>query len=131
MNLTELYNSLYTKSIDNIRNGNNKIDRSIDDKNDKRRGVTVLIRPNDNIQEAIARFHQGLMIVVRGQDYQPGPAQRVRVLCSHSCDEGHTVGLVATAAYVRRVERGARDTVDIGLDFQGISAPPEAVMAQG
>jgi len=131
MNLTELYNNLYTKSIDNIRNGSNKIDRLIDDKNDKRRGLTVLIRPNDNIQEAIARFQQGLMVIDEEQYYQPRPDMHVTVLSIISCDDGFNLGQIETSKYIRLFEQSARNIMDIGLYFQGISASPEAVMIQG
>lgn len=131
MNLTELYNNLYTRSIDNIRNGDNKIDRLIDDKNDKRRGLTVLIRPNDNIQEAIARFQQELMVIDKEQYYQPRPDMHVTVLSIISCYEGFNLGQIETSKYIRLFEQSARNIMDIGLYFQGISASPEAVMIQG
>lgn len=131
MNLTELYNNLYTRSIDDIRNGNNKIDRLIDDKNDKRRGLTVLIRPNDSIQGAIARFQQELMVIDKEQYYQPRPDMHVTVLSIISCYDGFDLGQIETSKYIRLFEESARNITDIDLHFQGISASPEAVMIQG
>ncbi|MBD1432481.1 mutarotase [Sphingobacterium sp. DN00404] len=131
MNLTTLYNNLYTRSIDDIRNGNNKIDRLIDDKNDKRRGLTVLIRPNDNIQRTITRFQQELMVIDKDQYYQPLPDMHVTVLSIISCYDGFNLGQIETSKYIRLFEQSARNIMDIGLHFQGISASPEAVMIQG
>ncbi|RZF62234.1 mutarotase [Sphingobacterium corticibacterium] len=131
MNLTALYNNLYTRSIDDIRNGNNKIDRLIDDKNDKRRGLTVLIRPNDNIQGAIARFQQELMVIDKDQYYQPLPDMHVTVLSIISCYDGFNLEQIETSKYIRLFKQSARNIMDIGLHFQGISASPEAVIIQG
>lgn len=131
MNLTELYNNLYKRSIDDIRNGNNTIDRLIDDKNDKRRGLTVLIRPNDNIQEAIARFQHKLMLIDQEQYYQPLPDMHVTVLSIISCYDDFDLGQIDPSKYIRLLEESASNITDMDLQFQGVSASPEAVMIQG
>lgn len=131
MNLTELYNNLYKRSIDDIRTGNNTIDWLINDKNDKRRGLAVLIRPNDNVKEAIARFQQELMLIDKEQYYQPLSDMHVTVLSIISCYDGFDLGQIDTSQYIRLFEESAKNITDIDLHFQGISTSSEAVMIQG
>jgi len=131
MNLTELYNNLYKRSIDDIRNGNNTIDRLINDKNDKRRGLTVLIRPTDNVKEANARFQRELMIIDKEQYYQPLPDMHITILSIISCYDGFDLGQIDTSRYIHLFEESAKNITDIDLHFQGISTSPDAVMIQG
>src|SRR5690606_40765373 len=45
--------------------------------------------------------------------------------------DGFNLGQIETSKYIRLFEQSARNIMDIGLYFQGISASPEAVMIQG
>lgn len=131
MELAKFYNNLYERAIIDIQNGNNKVDRLIDDKNDKRRGLTVLIRPDDSIKEAIARFQHELMLIDKEQYYQPMPDMHVTVLSIISCYDGFDLDQIDISKYIRLFEESARNITDIELHFRGVSASPEALMIQG
>lgn len=128
MNLAELYSNLYERSIENIRKGNNLEDRLIDDRNDKRQGLTVVIKPDDAIKEAISHFQKELMLVDEEQYYQPLSDMHITVLSIISCYDGFDLGEIDISEYIRLFEESTMSIADIELQFRGISASREAVI---
>ncbi len=67
-----IYDELYQNSIQNIQGGKNDIDFNlVDKKNDKRRGITLLIRPDEDIKNQIIKFQKELFEIDENQYYQP------------------------------------------------------------
>ncbi|WP_431242422.1 hypothetical protein ACQ9BO_21605 [Flavobacterium sp. P21] len=56
MNLTEHYNQLYKTSSEAILAGKYSIDTELKNESDSRFGITLLIRPNDEIKANIKLF---------------------------------------------------------------------------
>ncbi|MNE42391.1 hypothetical protein D3C80_1365140 [compost metagenome] len=56
MNLTEHYNQLYKTSSEIISAGKYSIDSELKNELDSRFGITLLIRPNDEIKANIQTF---------------------------------------------------------------------------
>lgn len=131
MNLTEHYNKLYSESIDEIRKGNVLNDKLIDDKNDRRRGLTVLIRPCDDVKERIHHFQREMRSIDDQQYYQPIKDMHITVLSIISCYDGFDLSQVNIPEYVDLIKESTKKIPDINLHFKGISTSAEAVMVQG
>lgn len=131
MNLTEHYNKLYNQSIEKIREGNVLTDKLIDDENDKRRGLTVLIRPSEDIKKRIQHFQGEMSNIDNQQYYQPISDMHITVLSIISCYDGFDLSQVNIPNYVHLIKESIRNTPKISLQFKGISTSREAVMVQG
>lgn len=58
--LKEHYNNLYNESINNIYSDKYEIDNLIDSNSDKRFGITLIIRPSNEVKENIQKFIEEL-----------------------------------------------------------------------
>jgi hypothetical protein len=56
MNIKEHYSKLYNESIYNISTDKYEIDNLIDSKFDQRFGITLLIRPSNEVKDKIQKF---------------------------------------------------------------------------
>ncbi len=61
MELIQLYDSLFNQAIRQISRGEVQIDRKIDDNGDRRRGLTLLIRPSDEIKVLVRAFQDEML----------------------------------------------------------------------
>ena len=71
MNLKEHYRKLYSESIDKISSDKYEIDNLIDSTLDQRFGITLLIRPSDQVKNNIQELLNKLKIVEPKQYYYP------------------------------------------------------------
>ena len=131
MDLVNLYNNLYRKAITDIQNGKNEIDLFIGDPNDQRRGLTVLLRPNESVKNRIVQFQDQLSQIDNEQYYQPVSDMHVTVLSIISCRAGFELEQIDLDNYISIFKESTKNIKDISLYFRGISASSEALMIQG
>lgn len=131
MNLQEHYNQLYTKSSKAILEGNYKVDDQINDVSDSRFGITLLIRPNDEIKAKIQLFLNELKEIDSKQYYYPDSDIHITVMSIISCYKGFTLDKIRTEKYIQIIEKSLIDVDKIKIEFRGITASPSAIMIQG
>lgn len=131
MNLQEHYNQLYIKSSKAILEGNYKIDHQINDVSDSRFGVTLLIRPKDEIKAQIQLFLNELIEVDSQQYYYPNSDIHITVMSIISCYEGFTLSKIRTEEYIEIIQKSLLDVDKIKIEFKGVTASPSAIMIQG
>ncbi|HTJ52976.1 MAG TPA: hypothetical protein VL443_26155, partial [Cyclobacteriaceae bacterium] len=88
MNLPEHYNKLYQDSIQKIKSDTYQIDNLIDSSLDNRFGITLLIRLDKQIRDAIHKFLSDLKMVEPDQYYYPDSDIHVTVMSIISCYDG-------------------------------------------
>lgn len=131
MNLQEHYNQLYTKSSKAILEGNYKVDDQINDVSDSRFGITLLIRPNDEIKAKIQLFLNELREIDSKQYYYPDSDIHITLMSIISCYKGFTLDKIRTEKYIEIIEKSLIDVDKIKIEFRGITASPSAIMIQG
>ena len=131
MNLQEHYNQLYQKSSKAISEGNYSIDNQINDASDSRFGITLLIRPDDEIKAKIQLFLKELKDVSSTQYYYPDTDIHITVLSIISCYEGFTLDKIRIEEYIEIIQKSLIDVDKIRIDFKGVTASPSAIMIQG
>lgn len=128
--LSPLYDHLFRQSIGAIEKGDIVPDRRIDEK-DNRRGLTLLLRPADDIKDNIRRFQEEMKDIDGEQYYQPAADLHITALPVITCYDGFDLADVSLPDYVQVISESITATGKIGLDFKGITASREAVMIQG
>lgn len=128
--LSPLYDHLFRQSIGAIEKGDILPDGRIDEK-DNRRGLTLLLRPADDIKDNIRRF-QKKMKDIDGEQYdQPAADLHITTLPVIACYDGFDLADVSLPDYVQVISESITAIGKIGLVFKGITASREAVMIQG
>jgi len=131
MELTQLYANLFNQSIGQISSGEIEIDRQIDDERDHRRGLTLLIRPDDEIKAGVRAFQEELMKIDGAQYYQPSSDLHVTALSIISCYEGFDLSEIQIRDYEDIISQSLDDIPATRLKFKGVTASREAVLIQG
>lgn len=131
MNLQEHYNQLYHKSSKTISEGNYIIDSQINDASDSRFGLTLLIRPGDEIKANIQLFLEELKKVDSNQYYYPNSDIHITLMGIISCYEGFTLDQIRIEKYIEIIQKSLIDVEKIRINFKGITASPSAIMIQG
>ncbi|GET28313.1 hypothetical protein [Prolixibacter sp. SD074] len=86
--LKKHYHQLYTESIDKIQDKGVVTDELLDDPSDDRRGITLLIRPRDEVKERIRGWLQVMQKEEPGQYYYPTSDLHITLLSVISCYSG-------------------------------------------
>jgi 2'-5' RNA ligase len=131
MNLQEHYDQLYQKSSKAISEGNYIIENQINDVSDSRFGITLLIRPSDEIKAKIKLFLEELKEVDSTQYYYPDSDIHITVLSVISCYESFTLDKIRIEAYIEIIQKSLIDVDKININFKGVTASSSAIMIQG
>lgn len=131
MNLTEHYKELYERSIRKIENGDYQTDLLIDSPTDRRLGITLLIRPSENIKNKIQLFLDELKQVDPSQYYYPNSDIHITVMSIISCYEGFQLNQISIPDYTNLIEKSLNGTVRFKVKYRGITASDSGIMIQG
>tara|TARA_B100000953_G_scaffold15577_1_gene13719 strand:- start:323 stop:1003 length:681 start_codon:yes stop_codon:yes gene_type:complete len=131
MNLTEHYKELYESSIRLIENGDYKTDLLIDSPADRRFGITLLIRPPENVKNKIQLFLDDLKEVDPSQYYYPNSDIHITVMSIISCYEGFHLDQISIVNYIDLIQESLNEIARFKIKFKGITASDSGIMIQG
>jgi 2'-5' RNA ligase len=131
MNLQEHYNQLYTKSSEAILDGNYKLDKQLNNESDSRFGITLLIRPSEEIKANIQLFLKELKAIDSSQYYYPDSDLHITVMGIISCYEGFSLNKINIKEYLDIIQQSMVELDQIEIEFRGATASPSALMIQG
>lgn len=131
MNLENHYKKLYNESIKKISSDNYETDQLIDSDKDKRFGLTLLIRPSNEIKKEIQKFIKKFKEIEPNQYYYPNSDIHITVMSIISCYNGFDMSKIDLQKYVELTEKCLLKGVDLNITFKGITASPSGVMIQG
>jgi len=131
MNLENHYKKLYNESIKKISSDNYETDQLIDSDKDKRFGLTLLIRPLNEIKKEIQKFIKKFKEIEPNQYYYPNSDIHITVMSIISCYNGFDMSKIDLQKYVELTEKCLLKGVDLNITFKGITASPSGVMIQG
>lgn len=131
MELSQHYDSLYRTAVHEINNERLVVDSMLDSESDERRGITLLIRPDDEVKEEISRFLSVLEDIEPDQYYYPESDFHITVMSLISCYDGFSYDQIDLLRYAEIVKESIADVGVLGFDFKGITASPSCVMIQG
>jgi 2'-5' RNA ligase len=131
MDLATHYTNLFTESCEKISNDNYVIDTQIDDLSDNRFGITLLIRPTEEIKNSIQLFLDELKEVDASQYYYPNSDIHITVMSIISCYDGFNLSNITLQDYVAIINKCVTNLNQSEINLYGITASPSAVMIQG
>ncbi|MFC0779111.1 2'-5' RNA ligase family protein [Flavobacterium sp. HJSW_4] len=131
MNLTEHYDQLYKTSSEIISAGKYSIDSELKNESDSRFGITLLIRPNDEIKANVQAFINELKKAELEQYFYPDSDIHITVMSIISCSSDFTLNQISPNEYIEIICRSLVDVEKIKIHFKGVTASPSALMIQG
>lgn len=131
MKLNEHYNQLYVNAIQKIEQNKYETDDLIDNASDNRFGLTLLIRPCDEVKSRIQTFLKKVRSIDPGQYFYPETDIHVTVMSIVSCYDGFDLSLVDKNAYIKVIEESITRENKLNILFEGITASPSCVMVRG
>ncbi len=131
MNLVDHYNELYQNAVRKIKSDEYSMDNFIDSPVDKRRGITLLIRPNNPIKKNIQNFLDDLSNNDPNQYYQPDSDIHMTVMSIISCYNDFNLQSICISDYINLIEKSIKSERKIEINFKGITASPSCIMIQG
>lgn len=131
MTLENHYKKLYHESINKISSDNYHIDTLIDSKNDRRFGLTLIIRPSNEIKTKIQDFLKNFKEIEPNQYYYPNSDIHITVMSIISCYSDFDMSKIDVQKYIDLTEKCILKGIDLNITFKGITASPSGVMVQG
>lgn len=131
MNLQAHYNQLYESAIKKIKSNNYQRDFLIDSPDDKRFGVTLLVRPSENIKNKIQFLLDDLKQIDPIQYYYPSTDIHITIMSIISCYEGFRLDQISTSEYIELISSNLKEIDKFNITFKGITASDSSVMIQG
>lgn len=131
MTLENHYKKLYHESINKISSDNYHIDTLIDSKNDRRFGLTLIIRPSNEIKKKIQNFLKNIKEIEPNQYYYPNSDIHITVMSIISCYSDFDMSKIDVQKYIDLTEKCLLKGIDLNITFKGITASPSGVMVQG
>ncbi|MEM7368454.1 MAG: hypothetical protein AAF587_07605 [Bacteroidota bacterium] len=98
---------------------------------DNRRGLTLIVRPSEQVKHAIQEMLHNFGLLLPAQHYYELQELHTTVLTLISCEPGFTTSSLDIPAYIETIEEGLREQKSPEIWYQGISASTSAIMVQG
>lgn len=128
----EIYNQLYHSSKQNLRAGKIDIDQNLlDQKNDHRRGLSIILRPDGNTAHQIGRFQDQMQEIDSSQYYQPKTDQHITVLSIITAYDGFKLEQIDIEHYSNIISDALKNHEKFSILLQGVTCSTGAVMIQG
>lgn len=131
MNLENHYKTLYNESINKIFSDNYEIDHLIDSNKDKRFGLTLLIRPSNEIKNEIQKFLNKFKEIEPNQYYYPNSDIHITVMSIISCYNEFDISKIDLQKYIELTEKCLIKGIELNINFKGITASTSGIMLQG
>ena len=131
MHIHTYYKQFWADALQKFQRNEFEYDPLIDDVNDNRFGLTVIIRPGKVIKEAIDHVLNEFRMTEPGQYYYPQTDMHVTVLSVISCYKGFSQRLYNPEDYKEIIKKSLENIHPFKIHFQGITASPCCIMVQG
>lgn len=131
MNLKEHYSELYKESVKKISSGKYEIYNLIDSKSDKRFGITLLVRPSNEVKAKIEKLTIELKKAEPNQYYYPNSDIHITVMSIISCYDDFNIENIELSKYIELIKKCLPNKKNIEINFKGLTASNSCIMLQG
>lgn len=131
MGLKAHYEQMYASAIERFRDDSYEIDGSINDPLDERYGITLLIRPSDEVKARITAFLNKIRLNEPEQYFYRESDMHITVMSIISCYAGFKLSQIDVDAYVAVINQCLQEIPPFTIHFTGLTASPSCLIAQG
>lgn len=131
MNLYQHYDSLWNSTKSKFEVGEFGIDSQLFDENDRRYGVTLLIRPSQSVKNSISAFLEDIKAIEPNLYLYPQSDMHLTVLSIISCYDGFNLDQIDVGAHRDCIQASLAGIKPFSIHMKGITAASSAIMIQG
>ena len=131
MKLKEHYDTIFASAKEKILSSQYQIDQNIDSVTDTRRGLTLLIRPNQEVLHSIKALTDILIKIEPQQYIYPSSDIHITVLSLISCYPNFNIGDIQLDDYIEIIQKSIRNISPFEIKYQGITASDSCIMLKG
>ncbi|WP_109436551.1 mutarotase [Aquimarina sp. AU119] len=131
MELNIHYDNLWSESLAKFNQNEFNIDPLIESTSDLRRGITLLVRPNNKVKRLISEFIEELKHIDPNQYYYPSTDIHVTVMSIISCYQGFDINAIDISKYIDQITDSLQTTLRDNITFKGITASSSCIMLKG
>lgn len=122
---------MYNDSIQKIKSDNYQTDPLINSSTDNRYGLTLLTRPDNEVNSRIQLFLNELKKVDPHQYYYPESDIHITVMSIISCYAGFSLSDIVPEDYAETIRKSLADFKNFNLRITGVTASPSCILLQG
>jgi 2'-5' RNA ligase len=130
MDVKQHYLTMWKDSFSKFAEGKFEIDKSINSE-DNRRGITLVVRPDEKRKKTIRHFLEELKSIEPNQYYYPDSDFHITILSIISCYDRFNLEKINIEKYVGTIENALKEFCAFDVCFKGITASPSCIMLQG
>ncbi|KXX71834.1 2'-5' RNA ligase family protein [Flammeovirga sp. SJP92] len=131
MNNIEFYNNLYHESVTKIKTDNYQLDKLIDAKDDRRFGISLILKPDELVLKNIQGFLSQLRAVEPRQYFYPDTDIHVTVMSIITCYDGFSLDKISIDDYINTIKKSLDSIESFDVLFKGLTASPSCILLQG
>ncbi len=131
MDLKKFYDKLYQASIQKIQSDSYQVDKLIDSPNDKRFGITLLLRPDNSAKINIQKFLSEIRVIEPNQYFYRDSDLHVTVMSLISCYDGFNLNQIRIEDYIETIKKSIMGIGCFNIEFRGLTASPSCLTIQG
>lgn len=131
MDLESHYDQLNSKSLEALHEGRYHVDNLIDSPSDSRLGITLLIRPNEQIKAKFQEFISELKNVEPSQYYYPSSDLHITTLSIISCYDGFELSQISINQYIDLLTEELANTQGFQIEFIGTALSQSGILIKG
>lgn len=131
MTLNNLYEEMWFSALEKFKENQFSLDQQMDDKDDLRRGITLLLRPCDKVKKKISDFLQEVRSIEPYQYYYPLSDIHITVMSIIPCCAGFKLEDINVPNYLKVVQESFETLKKDYIRFKGITASPSCIMIKG
>ena len=129
--LVALYDELWENTLVHIQSKGFDHDPWIDSPVDNRFGITLLIRPSEEVNDAVQHFLSSVKAIEPDHYFYPNPDIHVTVMPIISCYEGFQLKQINPEDYIDLLKGCLKGLSSFSLEFRGVTASPSCIMVKG
>ena len=131
MELKNHYGSLHESALSIIRKEGFSLDAELNNPNDRRRGLTLLLRLNPELVGALNGFISEGRAVLPGQYFYPPSDLHLTIMPIISCYEGFFMEKLDLGIYDQLIKKSLKGIRKIEIKFEGVFASPSCLIVKG
>lgn len=131
MNLETHYNQVHDEAVKILYEGSYQVDHLIDSPSDSRLGITLMIRPNEEIRVKTQEFLLEIKASEPNQYYYPSSDLHVTTLSIISCYEGFELSQIDINQYIELISEELANTQGFQIEFRGAILSRTGILVKG
>ena len=122
---------MWDNAIAKFEKGKIEIDPHINDKNDLRRGITLLLKPDKKLLNSFGDFIKDAVSKEPGEYFYKPAEIHVTVLSIINCSADFNLSQIYLPDYIDYIETSLINIQPFEIEFKGITASPSCILIQG